>query len=121
MTAMSVGEKYVGTKHRSIAAAAIALSTIVSAISPAVAGGLHHGGDWFGTSPAGGKIDQLIETIKSHLVACSEVADKQSDLSNRCSKEKTDLLSQQAKLGISDSLINERLNADSPASPLRWP
>jgi hypothetical protein len=114
-------EKHVGTKYRSMAAAVIALSIIVSAISPAVAGALHGGGDWFGDSPAGGKIDQLIEAIKRHVVACSEVTDKQTDLSNRCSKEKTDLLSQQAKLEVSDSLINERLNANLPASTPRWP
>jgi hypothetical protein len=113
---MSVGEKHVGAKHRSMAAAVMALSIIVSAISPAVAGGERAPG----ISQSWVKIDQLIEAIKSHLVACSEVADKQTDLSNRCSNEKADLLSQQAKLGVSDSLINERLNADRPASPPRW-
>ena len=98
-----------------VAASAMALWIIVSAISPAVAGGLGPGisRDWV-------KIDQLIEAMKSHLVACSEVADKQTDLSNRCSNEKADLLSQQAKLGVPDRLINERLNADRPASPPRW-
>jgi len=98
------------------AASAMTLWIIVSAIWPAVAGGKHST-----DSPWWDEMEGLIGRIKTYLVVCSEVADKQTDLSNRCSSEKADLLSQQAKLGISDSLINERLNANLPASPPRWP
>jgi hypothetical protein len=109
--AMSVG------KHSSIAAGVMALWIIASAISPAVGGGFRG----TGISQSWEKTNQLIAAIKNHLLTCSEVTEKQTDLSRQCSDEKTDLLSQQQKLGISDSLINERLNAEGPASPPRWP
>ena len=74
-----------------------------------------------GISPPWDKIDDLVAAIKQHLSACSEVTDKQTDLSRQCSDEKADLLSRQRKIGLSDGLINERLDAESPATPPRWP
>jgi hypothetical protein len=107
----------VGNKYRTIAVGAVAVWIVLSAISPAGAGGFRGPG----ISQSWEKIDELIAAIKSHLLACSEVTDEQADHSHQCSNEKTDLLSQQKKLGVSDSLINERLNNEGPASPLRWP
>ncbi len=107
----------VGNRHSTMAVAAIALWIAVSAISPSVAGTFRSPG----VSQSWEKIDELVAAIEQHLSVCSETTDQQTHLSLQCGNEKADLLSQQEKLGVSDSVINERLNAKGPAPPRRWP
>jgi hypothetical protein len=74
-----------------------------------------------GIAPPWEQYEDLVAAIKRHLSACSEATDKRTDLARQCSDEKADLLSRQQKFGLSDGLINERLNAENPASQPRWP
>jgi hypothetical protein len=106
-----------GNRHGSMAVAAIALWIVVSTISPSMAGTFRSPG----VSQSWEKIDELVAAIGQHLAVCSEATDQQTHLSLQCGNEKADLLSQQEKLGVSDSIINERLNAKGPVPPLRWP
>jgi hypothetical protein len=106
-----------GNGRGSMAVAAIAACIVFSAISPAVAGGFRG----TGVSQSWEKIDALVAAIAQHLSTCGGATDQQTHLSLQCGDEKTDLISRQEKLGVSDSIINERLNARNPVPPLRWP